>query len=361
MKALTLRPIEHRDAYNVAATRELVAWLEEALFAPLFAILDANGIQRDPARQAIRFDEFGRKVEPIDYRHNAAASAVADALESGRIHYADGVFSGKFSAAISRELREYGATFNPTAKTFSLPLSKVPETLRPAIAEAASKSAAVSKSVLETLAEAERNLGVAAAGIRVTKACDAILADLGKQLISSTGSIAPEKIGLQPQISDRVREELRNGYTDNLDLGIQKFARERIPELRARVEQNAFEFGGRTDRLAKIIEAEFGVSKRKAEFLADQETGLLVSKYRRAKYEAAGISEYIWSTSRDNRVRETHRALDGKRFAFATGANVSEPGTPARYCNPGEDWRCRCVPRPIVDLEKIAREAEAAA
>lgn len=476
MKTATLAPIEHRDAYNVPAQRELTAWLREAIFAPLFAVLSSNDVPVDPRWQAIRFDEFGRdnatdwvefppewgslgldrdempqipaesrgalvsflaargvssgthylrpdelkptqsgyhadKVArarehagedrailasvdgyildghhqwtaarldrpdvamrvtvftapinillrlarqlPSSFRSNTS-SALIDALDAGRVHYAEGVFYGKFSSSITKELRDLGAKFDAKTKTFRIVETALPADLRGVLATSAQKGREVTTQLLDVLKQAEENLALANVGLKLEQAVGAIIDNMGTQLADSMLTLTPESIGIVPKIDPGVRNVIAEEYTNNLDLSIKGFAKERIPELRKRVEENALVHGGRTDRLAKIIEAEFGVSKRKAEFLADQETGLLCAKYREAKYRELGIAEYFWSTSRDRRARETHRALQGKRCSFAVGANVAPPGKPARYCNPGQDYRCRCVPRPIVNLAEIA-------
>lgn len=291
---------------------------------------------------------------PSSSRENAATSALEAALESGRIQYADGKFSGSFNSEISRELRDLGATFDKQLKVYTLSQDNTPVELRGILADAAQKTKGLSETILNTLTQMQANIDQTKIGIQFTRTLDKITDDLGKQLVTTTLSLRPEDIGITPQIDTTTREALKKDFTESTDLSIKNFAKERIPELRAKVEENAFKFGGRTDRLAKIIEAEFGVTKRKAEFLADQETGLLVSKYRKEKYNQIGITEYTWSTSNDGRVRKSHRLLNGRRFSFATGAQVSPPGQPARYCNPGEDYRCRCVPRPIINLADLA-------
>lgn len=343
----TLPPIFHREAYTRAVEREINAWFSEAIFAPLQIVLRDRGIRLDPKYQAIKFDEFGKEL-----RLNAANSALEEALKSGRLQYADGVFSGKFSAVITREMRALGASFDPKAKTFRLAESLIPLELRGILAQASFESKETTKGILDVLLQMQANIASAPLALQFDEVLTKIEADLGRQLVETVTQLSPQKIGLKPQIDDGTRQQLDEGFTRNLNLSIKNFAQERIPELRRRVEQNAFEFGGRTDRLAKIIEAEFGVTKRKAEFLADQETGLLVSKYRAAKYQKIGIKEYIWSTSQDARVRDSHKVLNGHKFSFAAPPCVDRKT--GRRCNPGEDYRCRCVPRPVINLAELA-------
>lgn len=349
VKTTTLRPIVHKDAYTALVRRDLDVWLNEAIFAPLLIVLADHGISVDEKYQAIRFDEFGRE--------NAPTTALELALESGQVLYADGVFSGKFSAAISRELRDLSAHFSAGGSVWRIAQENIPLDLRGILARASERSAAASADILATLTQIQANLAIAHAGIDYAPAVDAIVSDLGRQFISTTAQVSRKTIGITPEIDAGMRATLNRELTENLDLAVKNFAVERIPEMRRRVEENVFQFGARSDRLAKILEAEFGICKRKAEFLADQEIGLLTAKYREARYKELGIEDYIWSTSKDRRVRETHRALEGRKCTFAHGANVSEPGTPARYLNPGEDWRCRCVPRPVVNIVALLEAA----
>ena len=57
----------------------------------------------------------------------------------------------------------------------------------------------------------------------------------------------------------------------------------------------------------------------------------------------AGIEEYIWSTTGDERVRDSHRELNGKKFRWDTPPENSD----GRACHPGEDYQCRCIGRPV--------------
>lgn len=342
-----MRPIRHRDAYNRGIYLEVLAWMREALFDPIVAVLDEHHIKLSTDGEAIRFDEFGRV--------NSMTAVIEAGLRAGTLRYSKGVFSGEFSSAITRELKGLGARFSAVEKTFRLTDDKIPMELRGILADAAAKSQAANSGVLRVLDAAQANIGIASPGIKVRNAARVVFDDLAKQFTETTAAFVEEaQIGVAPTLDGYVQETLERELTNNVELGIKNFASERIPELRARVQENVFKFGGRSDRLAKIIESEFGIAKRKAEFLADQEIGLLVSKYRAARYKSIGLNRYTWSTSHDNRVRETHKELDGHEFNFDTKANVSPKGTPARYCNPGEDWRCRCVPIPLIDLEAIA-------
>lgn len=57
----------------------------------------------------------------------------------------------------------------------------------------------------------------------------------------------------------------------------------------------------------------------------------------RAAAAALGAPEYTWRTQRDERVRSSHAALDGRAFNWLTGSPVGHPGQP---------YGCRCFAVP---------------
>ena len=58
-----------------------------------------------------------------------------------------------------------------------------------------------------------------------------------------------------------------------------------------------------------------------------------------------GHTRYIWQTAGDQRVRDTHRVLNGKIFDFNNPPIIDELGNRG---NPGEDYQCRCIARIIL-------------
>lgn len=318
MSEKSLQPILHRTSYNRAIERELVAWLREAIFTPLTLALQEN-----------------------QDRSNSIG-ALATAVKAGTITYHQGAFSGKFNAAISRELHEIGAAFDRATKTFRLAHDKLPYSLRGAIAESLSASKETHTAILAVLAAIALNLPQAQLQLP-REPVYGIMADLDKQFMRSIAGTP----GVGAGMSEGERQRLTDELTVNLELSITDFIEDRIPHMRRMVEQNLAE-GGSTAMLAKKLEAEFGLAQRKADFLADNETGLLVSKYRQIRYEAIGVQEYQWHSMEDERVRPDHAALEGRRFSF-DNPPITDRAT-GRRNNPGEDYRCRCVALPILNL-----------
>ena len=110
------------------------------------------------------------------------------------------------------------------------------------------------------------------------------------------------------------------------------------------------------DLQAKLLERG-NVSESRAELIARDQTLKLNGAVTQIRQENAGVTEYTWSTSLDERVRPEHASLEGQTFAWSAAPDVGHPG---------EDFQCRCVALPVIpelaDLPPAADvEARAAA
>lgn len=91
--------------------------------------------------------------------------------------------------------------------------------------------------------------------------------------------------------------------------------------------------------LTKDIRQVTDISKRRAQLIARnaplQYSGALTKHHQMS----AGIKSYVWQSSRDERVRESHRKLDGEIFDW----NGAGP-------HPRSEVNCRCDAVPFVDI-----------
>lgn len=114
-----------------------------------------------------------------------------------------------------------------------------------------------------------------------------------------------------------------------------------------RIEQTVYSnsiAGNSVATLRKALQEQFGIVDRRAKLIARDQTAKLNSDLNRVRQEQAGVTSYVWMTSRDERVRERHKRLDGKTYKWgeATGA---EQGLP-----PGQPVQCRCIARGVVEF-----------
>jgi len=97
--------------------------------------------------------------------------------------------------------------------------------------------------------------------------------------------------------------------------------------------------------LKKQIMATVDVTKSKAALLARDQTLTLNAQITRTRQQNVGITEYVWTTSGDERVRDAHAELDGTVNRWDDPPVSSEDG---RRNHPGEDYQCRCTAFPVL-------------
>jgi SPP1 gp7 family putative phage head morphogenesis protein len=96
--------------------------------------------------------------------------------------------------------------------------------------------------------------------------------------------------------------------------------------------------GTNTKKLAEEIKDRFGVSDSRARLIARDQVAKLNSNITQNRQASLGVKQYIWSTSKDGRVRESHQEMDGVLCDYA-----SPPIVDGEAVNPGEQFQCRCV------------------
>lgn len=323
---IILRPLYLAPKYYEPIEKEIMRFFEMAIFKPISLVIKA------------------------EYEHAELSNArdvLADAVREGRVDYdGTGVFTGDFSAAISKQLRNLGARYSTPKQAWILERHKVPVSVSIAKANADDAFLKLRKIVLKTLDDSTidsifaHTFNWSYTQERYDQAIEWMNDDFKKTVKAVT--IAPT---LTPSQKKIIAEE----WTNNLKLYIKDFTTKNTAELRDKVQQLAFA-GQRSKSMIKLIQDNYGVTYNKAKFLARQETSLLLSKFREERYKDVGVKKYIWHTAGDARVRHMppdssdHRILDGKIFSFDSPPTI--PGT-SRKCNPGEDFNCRCVARPI--------------
>jgi SPP1 gp7 family putative phage head morphogenesis protein len=105
--------------------------------------------------------------------------------------------------------------------------------------------------------------------------------------------------------------------------------------------------GSRVETIARRLEEQLDVSESRAMLIARDQVMKINAQVNEKRFTAAGISEYIWTTVGDERVRPMHQELDGTRHSFDDPPVTNEDGDEN---NPGEDYQCRCQAFPIVPV-----------
>lgn len=128
----------------------------------------------------------------------------------------------------------------------------------------------------------------------------------------------------------------------NLDL-IKTLGAEKLERVERAIREHK---GARVETLARRIAEATGTGDGHARLLARDQTLKLMGQVQQARHQAAGITEYVWRSSRDERVRKRHKELDGTRQKY------SEPPVvdlrTGRRAHPGDDYQCRCTADPVL-------------
>lgn len=125
----------------------------------------------------------------------------------------------------------------------------------------------------------------------------------------------------------------------------------RLPEeLHGDVEamvQHALSSAMPSPRLAKHIQARFGVTKRHAHLIARDQISKFHAKLNHKRQQELGIERFVWRSVGDDRVRDWHRdELDGNTYSF-NKPPWNEDQT--ERIMPGDDVQCRCSAEPVFD------------
>lgn len=142
---------------------------------------------------------------------------------------------------------------------------------------------------------------------------------------------------------------MKKWIDDNVDL-IKTIPDDSLSKMRELVFEG-YRNGTPTTYIVKEIQRVYGMDRRHAQLIARDQTAKLNGAITRRQQEDAGITEYIWSTSGDSRVREAHAALNNKRFKWNDPPVVD--AKTGRRCHPGEDYQCRCVALAVFDFNTI--------
>ena len=138
---------------------------------------------------------------------------------------------------------------------------------------------------------------------------------------------------------------------------IKSIPNETLGEMREII-LDGFKKGKTATDISKELQKSYGITKRKAQSLARDQIATLNAEISELQQRDAGCTKYKWSTSKDRRVRDCHRELDGKIFSwdnppemwYETKAGRVYTG---RRCHPGQDFLCRCCAIPVFDFDTV--------
>lgn len=112
--------------------------------------------------------------------------------------------------------------------------------------------------------------------------------------------------------------------------------------------------GMRPGFIEKDLQEQFGITQRRAKFIARDQTGKIQGELAEKQQRGAGFEYFQWIDSDDSRVRHRHAQIASKVTAYGKGIYrwdnlpLSDKGEPIK---PGGDYNCRCTSRPVSQRE----------
>lgn len=320
---IEIRPIKESSEEYEKIERRIIELFKQEIYHPL--IREFNGSSRTLKN---------------------SMSGLLEAIRSGRITFNRGTFSGRFNSSVSRELKKLGASFSNGAwkiQKAQLPI-EVTNTISISATRFEQKIATVDAKLSALLPEE------LAKKLQITDLFDKALYKVDKQFKESV-----KRITVSPTYSAEARARIASEWQNNMDLRITDFTKKEIVKLRTDLQKSILA-GNRYESAVTSIKKSYGVTQRKAKFLARQETGLLMAKQKEVLYADAGIKKYKWKSvtgTAAHPVRPMHKALNdrsakGELFEFDSPPIDDPKG--GRH-NPGQNFNCRCYAQPVVTFK----------
>ncbi len=179
---------------------------------------------------------------------------------------------------------------------------------------------------------------------RLDRIARSVALDVSKHNRVELGRSVKAAVGFDPlPVQDQVSTQIEAFVKQNVKL-VQGLTDELLGKLEAAVLRGVRE-GRRVEDVARDIRDALGIAKRRAMLIANDQVASMNGELTRVRHARIGITSYRWSTSKDARVRKSHRLLEGTVQKWSKPPSVGG----GKHAHPGGDVGCRCSAIPVVD------------
>jgi len=109
--------------------------------------------------------------------------------------------------------------------------------------------------------------------------------------------------------------------------------------------------GDAPSKITQRIRKATGITRRRAEEIARDQTAKLTGEITERRQKQAGVTYFQWVTSRDERVGDDHRRAARRDVGYGPGVyrwdNPPKEGVPGNASRPN----CRCTAKPVFEWE----------
>jgi uncharacterized protein with gpF-like domain len=182
---------------------------------------------------------------------------------------------------------------------------------------------------------------------RFDKAAPEIAAHFAKHVSERSdaalaASLRKAGISVKFQTTPAIRNAMSAAVGENVGL-IKTIAAQHFAKVEAAVLRSAA-VGRDLHALTEELSAGYGVTKRRAAFIAKDQSNKMTAVVTKARQQQVGIKQAIWLHSAGgNKPRQEHVAFSGKKYDVEKGAYLEGVWT-----WPGHEINCRCVSKAIL-------------
>lgn len=313
-----------KESYAKLISKALFSYLWQAIYKPMFDIWEI--------KLEIKAKNKIENYEPV-----------IEALKNGEIFYVENKgfeAKNKFKNKISAILEGWGAKFNKWKGIYVISRDKIPSGVLVAIAENKIMQEQKIKIIKSYLDEVLNNIPYMVDSMIFDDEVITILDDAGKEVKKNVKAL---KI-IEPKLTPKQKRVIAEEYTNNMKFFVKDWAENRISEMRKKVQQLILK-GYRADEVEKFLINEYNVAKNKAKFLAENETNIMMSEYKKVTYQSMGSTKFVWRTITDGKERELHKQLNGTTWSWDNPPVIDE--RTGQTGLPGQTYNCRCMAQPL--------------
>jgi SPP1 gp7 family putative phage head morphogenesis protein len=265
-------------------------------------------------------------------------SEIATALKSGKLQYKYGAFrAARFSNALSRELENIGAKYFNGA--YRIEKIKLPPQLLQVLTDIENRN-------LQAISELTQKL---VNPITVTLTASYVSDALGNILDKVEAGVMANLQGeIIPALTQAQKSEIESAFVNNLEYHINGYSQRQISKMRTDIAA-MLDDGATPQEVSQYLQKRWGQAKRKADFLAFNETNIFTAQLEAFQNQSAGFTHFQWITNLDGLERPLHRVLNGNIFRYddlpVIDERTGQKGLPATTYN------CRCKAKPVRNKE----------
>jgi SPP1 gp7 family putative phage head morphogenesis protein len=152
--------------------------------------------------------------------------------------------------------------------------------------------------------------------------------------------------------SEREKDVFKAIVAENVNL-IKSIASQHLTQVEG-VVLRGIETGHDLSRVSESLEKTFGVTERRANMIARDQTNKATSNLTRTRLLDYGVTKGKWMhTSSGKTYRDSHVQMDGEIYDIEQGCYDEDYGD---YVQPAELVNCHCVCIPVIDFGKGGEE-----